>query len=77
VSQPGTLVERILNLQRFLVEQAEHKHGLAPGNETIPIRIRTLRRILRRELTSRTPAVSPRRAEELMNPKKDCAGSTA
>ena len=64
-SQKGTLVERIQNLQRFLVEQAERKHGLEPGNDTMPSRIRTLRRIVRRELLARGNPLPPGRAEDL------------
>ncbi|HKX60897.1 MAG TPA: lysophospholipid acyltransferase family protein [Verrucomicrobiae bacterium] len=64
-SQKGTLVERIQNLQRFLVEQAERRHGLEPGNEAVPSRIRTLRRIIRKELTAGGNPLPPGRAEEL------------
>jgi len=64
-SQKGTLVERIQNLQRFLVEQAEQKHSLEQGDQAMPARIRTLRRVIRRELTAGSNPLPPGRAEEL------------
>lgn len=64
-AQQGTLVERLQKLQRFLVEQAGQKHGLEEGNEAIPSRIRTLRRIIRRELTAGDKPLPPGRAVDL------------
>jgi 1-acyl-sn-glycerol-3-phosphate acyltransferase len=66
-SQKGTLVERIQRLQRFLVEQAEQKHGLGHSHHTIPSRIRTLRQVIRKELIASDKPPSLEREEELYN----------
>ena len=64
-SQKGTLVERIQKLQRFLVERTEQKHGLGHGNDSIPSRIKALRRVIRKELTAADKPLSRERTEEL------------
>lgn len=62
----GPLVERIENLRRQLVEQAEREHGLQTGVEgSIPSRIKALRHVIRKELNSSDPRPSPAREERL------------
>lgn len=64
-AQKGPLAERIDQLRRYLVEQAEQKHGLEAGQGTIPSRIKALRHAIRKELNSGDARPSPEREEEL------------
>ncbi len=64
-AQKGPLVDRIQNLQRFLVEQAETKHGMEHTGESIPARIKALRQVLRKQLLAREQPPAPGRETEL------------
>jgi hypothetical protein len=63
-SRNGELVERIQYLQRYLVEQAEHQHGIRPSSSPVPLRIKALRQIIQKELIQPPQAfVSQARAD--------------
>lgn len=64
-AQPGELPGRIRNLQLFLIEQAERKHGLAPEDQTMPARIKMVRQVIRRKLTADTSSLSREEESEL------------
>lgn len=64
-AQQGDLVGRIRNLQHHLIGQSERKHGLIPGDEPIPIRIKALRHAIRFKLKATHPASSRAEAVEL------------
>jgi hypothetical protein len=64
-AQPGGLVERIQRLQGYLIEQAEQKHGLRGGPDSIPLRIKALRHTIRQTLNGSKPSPSPEVVEGL------------
>jgi 1-acyl-sn-glycerol-3-phosphate acyltransferase len=64
-ARPGGLPDRIKSLRKILVEQIEELHGLSNENLTIPRRIKAVRAIIRKELTSTDARPSPEREEEL------------
>jgi 1-acyl-sn-glycerol-3-phosphate acyltransferase len=64
-SRSGDLVERIQHLQRYLVEQAEHQYGIGPTSSPVPLRIKALRQIIRKELIAGLETLSPQRREQL------------
>jgi hypothetical protein len=61
----GPLLERIQHLQRYLVEQAEQRYGIAPCASPVPLRIKALRHIIRKELISGLETLSAQRREQL------------
>jgi 1-acyl-sn-glycerol-3-phosphate acyltransferase len=61
----GELIERIQYLQRYLVEQAEHQHGIGPSSSPVPLRIKALRQIIRKELIAGLETLPPQRREQL------------
>lgn len=64
-SRFGPLIERIHALQRYLVQSAEQRHGLCPGDGPIPLRIKAVRQRIRRELLSDSQALRAARRESL------------
>lgn len=61
----GGLSERIQILQQHLVEEAERKHNVSPGNGPIPARIKTLRQLIRKELIAGNGTL-PREREDAL-----------
>ena len=64
-AQQGDLPSRIQNLQQQLIEQIEKKHTAIKLSETIPARIKSLRQLIRKELSRETTGPPKPRTGEL------------
>ena len=64
-ARQGNLVERIQGLQTSLVESIESTYSLCNTDLSMPARIKALRAKIRKELTSQTTPLDPRREAEL------------
>jgi hypothetical protein len=64
-SRSGDLVDRIQDLQRYLVEQAEQRYAIGSSSGPVPLRIKALRQIIRKELIAGLETLSPQRREQL------------
>jgi 1-acyl-sn-glycerol-3-phosphate acyltransferase len=64
-AQQGPLIERLQSLQTKLLEPIEAIHGGLNADMTLPMRIKTLRAKIRKELTDETKSVAPEQEEEL------------
>ncbi|MEJ2109443.1 MAG: lysophospholipid acyltransferase family protein [Acidobacteriota bacterium] len=63
VAQQGDLVDRIKNLQKHLVRQIEQKHNHINDGQPIPLRLKALRHMIRRELHATPPPSAARHGE--------------
>lgn len=61
----GPLPARIQALQNYLIADVEKRHGVAASTQPMPIRIRTLRHAIRKELTLGAASPAPERSREL------------
>lgn len=64
-AQQGDLSSRIQNLQCSLIEHIEQKHGALKHSGTIPARIKSLRQLIRKELSEESTDSSNQRTREL------------